>query len=203
MGGALPERPADAAPSFLVWADKDPSTAHLDRVQIVKGWVDAEGVSAERIYDVAASGERSVDPETGLYPPVGNTVNVPNASYENTIGAAHLEAVWTDPDFDPAQPAFYYVRVLEIPTPRMSTYDAKTLGIDAPEPASIQERAATSAIWYGWHQIAAMQPGRSRADSFSGRVNSGEESALKISRSGPGLLLRERDGASARLRRWW
>lgn len=148
MGGALPERPADAAPSFLVWADKDPSTAHLDRVQIVKGWVDAEGVSTERIYDVAASGERRVDPETGLYPPVGNTVNVPKASYENTIGAAHLEAVWTDPDFDPAQPAFYYVRVLEIPTPRMSTYDAKTLGIDAPEPASIQERAATSAIWY-------------------------------------------------------
>ncbi len=147
MGGHLPTRNG-SAPTFLVWADKDPSTAHLDRLQIIKGSIDSTGESYERIYDVAASGDRSRDPETDLFGPVGNTVDIPNASYTNSIGAAHLEAVWTDPDFDSARDAFYYVRVLEIPTPRMSTYDAKTLGIDAPEPATIQERATTSAIWY-------------------------------------------------------
>jgi len=154
MGGDLPARidsdamGPNAAPRFILWADKDPGSGNLDRLQIIKGWVDAAGKSAEQVYDVAASDERSRDPETGLFTSVGNTVDVPNASYTNTIGATHLEAVWTDPDFIPEHNAFYYVRVLEIPTPRMSTYDAKTLGIKAPEPATLQERAATSAIWY-------------------------------------------------------
>lgn len=147
MGGDLPRRNG-GSPTFALWADKDPSSAHLDRLQIIKGSLDAQGRSFERIYDVAASGDRQRDPETGLYSPVGNSVDIPSASYANTIGATHLEAIWSDPDFDPDRDAFYYVRVLEIPTPRMSTYDARTLGIEAPEPATIQERAASSAIWY-------------------------------------------------------
>ncbi len=148
MGGFLGERPDGATPRFLVWADKDASGANLDRLQIIKGWVDATGASHERVYDVAASADRTRDPATGLFESVGNTVDVAHASYTNSIGATHLEAVWTDPDFEPAQDAFYYVRVLEIPTPRMHVYDAKTLGIAPREPTSIQERAATSAIWY-------------------------------------------------------
>ena len=147
MGGDLPTR-SGSAPTFVLWADKDPSAAHLDRLQIIKGSLDAEGQSYERIYDVAASGDRMREKQSGLFESVGNTVDIPNARYTNTIGARHLEAVWTDPDFDPERDAFYYVRVLEIPTPRMSTYDARTLGIEAPEPATLQERAATSAIWY-------------------------------------------------------
>jgi hypothetical protein len=148
MGGFLPDRIGDAAPEFLVWADKDPAGANLDRLQIVKGWVDSEGLSHERVHDVAASPGRARHPQTGRFVPVGDTVDVENASYANTIGATHLEARWTDPDFEPDQDAFYYVRVLEIPTPRMSTYDAKALGIEPRAPATIQERAATSAIWY-------------------------------------------------------
>ena len=148
MGGTLPRRTSQEAPRFLVWADRDPAAANLDRIQIIKGWVDADGRSFERIYDVAASGDRRRNARTGLFEPVGNTVDVADASYTNTIGAAHLEAFWTDPDFEPDQAAFYYARVLEIPTPRLSTYDAKALGRPAPEPTTIQERAATSAIWY-------------------------------------------------------
>ena len=148
MGGFLPPRPEDATPQFLVWADKDPVGANLDRIQIVKGWVEADGVSRERVHDVAVAGTRAIDAETGLHEPVGNTVDVDEATWTNTIGAAHLSAHWIDPDFSPGQDAFYYVRVLEIPTPRMSTYDAKALGRAAPEPTTIQERAATSAIWF-------------------------------------------------------
>ncbi|MFK7895143.1 MAG: DUF3604 domain-containing protein [Myxococcota bacterium] len=166
MGGFLPARPrsattnnsdAGAAPQFLVWADKDPAGAHLDRLQIIKGWMTADGTSRERVYDLVASGDRSRDRETGLFETVGNTVDVPAATYTNTIGAAHLEAHWTDPDFDPDHDAFYYVRVLEIPTPRMSTFDAKALGIEAPEPATLQERATTSAIWYDQSGLNGMQ----------------------------------------------
>lgn len=157
MGGFLPPRPEGSTPQFLVWADKDPVGANLDRIQIVKGWVEADGVSRERVHDVAVAGKRAIDGETGLHEPVGNTVDVDEATWTNTIGAAHLAAHWIDPDFSPDQDAFYYVRVLEIPTPRMSTYDAKALGRAAPEPTAIQERAATSAIWFDASGASALR----------------------------------------------
>ncbi|MBW2275492.1 MAG: DUF3604 domain-containing protein [Deltaproteobacteria bacterium] len=150
MGGDLKKKPASAkAPTFAVWALKDPQSGNLDRVQIIKGW-SARGYSWEKVHDVALADGRKVDPKTGKAPPVGNTVDIKNASYKNTIGDSQLAAVWTDPDFDPSQHAVYYVRVLEIPTPRWSTYDAKALGIDPlPDvPAIIQERAWSSPIWY-------------------------------------------------------
>lgn len=149
MGGNLPKPPAGKAPTFAVAATKDSEGANLDRIQIIKGWV-KDGKALDRIYDVALSGDRKVDPVTGKAPAVGNTVDIKTATYTNDIGAAELSAVWTDPDFDPTQPAFYYVRVLEIPTPRWSTFDAVKLGI-APRKdveATIQERAWTSPIWY-------------------------------------------------------
>ena len=129
---------------------KDPISGNLDRVQVVKGWLDASGKAQERVYDVVWSGQRKLD-ANGKLPAVGNTVDVKTASYTNTIGAAQLATVWTDPNFDRNQRAFYYVRVLEIPTPRHSLYDAVALGIDVTEtkqPASIQERAYSSPIWY-------------------------------------------------------
>ena len=150
MGGDLRVMPDDAkAPSFLVYALRDPIGANLDRIQIVKGWLDKKGVTREKVYDVAWSGDR-VRGADGKLPAVGNTVDVANANWTNTIGASDLGTVWTDPDFDPAQKAFYYARVLEIPTPRWSTYDAFRFGIDLPEgaPATTQERAYTSPIWY-------------------------------------------------------
>jgi len=148
MGGDLAPRPEKAkAPTFLVQAEKDPDAANLDRVQIIKGWA-KHGQSFEKIYNVAWSGGRVVDQATGRLRPVGNTVDVANASYTNTIGTDKLSAVWQDPEFDPTLRAFYYVRVLEIPTPRWSAFDAKKLEITAPEPGSVQERAYTSPIWY-------------------------------------------------------
>ncbi len=150
MGGDLPARPASAsAPTFMVYALRDPIGANLDRIQIVKGWLGARGRTQERVYDVVWSGDR-VPGADGKLPPVGNTVDAANATWTNTIGAPELVAVWTDPDFDPAQKAFYYARVLEIPTPRWSTYDAFRFGIPIPEgaPVSTQERAYTSPIWY-------------------------------------------------------
>jgi hypothetical protein len=150
MGADLPKKPGKAkAPTFAVWALKDPQSGNLDRVQIVKGW-SARGYSWEKIYDVAWSDGRKPDAKTGKLPAVGNTVDIKNASYTNDIGDSQLAAVWTDPDFDPSQHAVYYVRVLEIPTPRWSTYDAKELGIEplSDVPATIQERAWSSPIWY-------------------------------------------------------
>jgi hypothetical protein len=146
MGRDLP--PGDAAtPSFAVWAIRDPDSGNLDRIQIIKGWVDERGKSHEQVFNVVWSGERSID-ASGKLPPVGNTVDATTATYRNTIGEEQLSAVWTDPEFDPEQEAFYYARVIEIPTPRWTTYDALKLGVPAPEPVSLQERAVTSAIWY-------------------------------------------------------
>jgi hypothetical protein len=157
MGADLPAKPKRAkAPTFAVWAIKDPDSGNLDRVQIVKGWQSA-GHGHEKVYDVAWSDNRKPDAKTGKLPPVGNTVDIKNASYENSIGDTQLSAMWTDPDFDETLHAVYYVRVLEIPTPRWSTYDAKTLGIEPPAgvPATQQERAWSSPIWYTPNPIIA------------------------------------------------
>lgn len=146
MGGVLRGQ-EEGAPRFAVWAARDPGSGNLDRIQIVKGFV-REGVAEERIFDVALGGEnRRTDDGVA---PVGNTVDLETASYANTIGAATLAAVWQDPEFDPASPAFYYVRVLEIPTPRWTLHDSVATGIPLPEgvPATLQERAFTSPIWY-------------------------------------------------------
>lgn len=139
----------DEAPSFLVHALMDPEGANLDRVQIVKGWIDAEGQTHERVYDVAWSDDREPGAD-GTLPPVGMTVDLTVPSYENSIGAPQLEAAWTDPDFDPAQGAFYYARVIEIPTPRWTAYDAVRYGAEMPDAAELitQERAYSSPIWY-------------------------------------------------------
>ena len=154
MGGTLsgdrdrPSPGANAAPRFVVVAAKDPIGANLDRIQVVKGWVDQHGKARERIYDVIASDGRQRNPQTNRVSPLESTVNTKTATYSNSIGANQLSVVWQDPDFDAKAEAFYYARVLEIPTPRWSTYDATKMGIDAPEPSAIQERAVTSAIWY-------------------------------------------------------
>ncbi len=149
MGGDLHPRQGDGAPTFMVYALRDPIGANLDRIQIVKGWLDAAGETQERVHDVAWSPGREPD-GAGKLPPVGNTVDVARANWTNTIGASELGAVWTDPDFDPAQRAFYYARVLEIPTPRWVVYDAFRFGVAIPEGAETtgQERAYTSPIWY-------------------------------------------------------
>jgi hypothetical protein len=150
MGGELSKKPGNAqAPTFMVLALRDAIGANLDRIQIIKGWLDDKGKTHERVYDVAWSGERKPD-ANGKLPPVGNTVDVKNANWTNTIGASELGTVWQDPDFDPGQKAFYYARVIEIPTPRWSTYDAFRYGLELPKdaPTSTQERAYTSPIWY-------------------------------------------------------
>ena len=150
MGGDLAKAPAGKAPTFLVAALKDPIGANLDRIQVVKGWVDAKGEVQEKVYDVAWSGDRKPDPKTGKVPSVGSTVDVENATWTNSIGAPELIAVWKDPSFDPALRAFYYARVIEIPTPRWTAYDAKRFG-NKPLPGTrmtITERAYTSPIWY-------------------------------------------------------
>ncbi len=150
MGGDLRTKPETAtSPNFMVYALRDPIGANLDRIQIVKGWLDADGKTQEKVYDVAWSDDRAVDSK-GKLPPVGNTVDAATANWTNTIGASELATIWTDPDFDVIQKSFYYVRVLEIPTPRWSTYDAFRYNIDLPKdaPVSTQERAYTSPIWY-------------------------------------------------------
>lgn len=148
MGGDLSTSAAGSAPTLLVAAIKEADGANLDRIQIVKGWVE-NGEQMEKIFDVALSDSRKPN-SSGAIEPVGNTVDVATASYTNDIGAAELTATWKDPEFDPAMPAVYYARVLQIPTPRWSTYDAAKLGVNVPDglPTSIQERAWTSPIWY-------------------------------------------------------
>lgn len=149
MGGDLPARAGASAPVFMVMAAKDPDGANLDRIQIIKGWLNADGETEEKIYDIALSDGRTVG-RNGAVPAVGNTVDIANASYTNTIGAVQLRRVWSDPDFDPARRAFYYARVLEIPTPAWQAYDTKIFGDKFPDsvPMSIQDRAYTSPIWY-------------------------------------------------------
>jgi hypothetical protein len=149
MGGSLREAGGEHAPRFLVAAMKDPVGANLDRIQIVKGWLDREENLRERVYDVAWSGGRQPDGQ-GKLPAVGSTVDLDGARYRNTIGAAELGTVWVDPDFDRHQRAFYYVRVLEIPSPRWVVYDRARLGVALPANATLvhQERAYTSPIWF-------------------------------------------------------
>jgi hypothetical protein len=149
MGGDLPARSGNGAPTFLLAALKDPFSGNLDRIQIVKGWLDSRGERHEKVYDVAWSGDRQIGRD-GKLPPVGNTVDVANATWTNTIGAPELITVWTDPDFDASQSAVYYARVLEIPTPRWTAYEAYRFGITLPDevPMITQERAYTSPIWY-------------------------------------------------------
>jgi hypothetical protein len=152
MGGDLPRAvSANKTPVFMVAAMKDPNAANLDRVQVVKGWVDGKGERQERIYDVAVSDDRNIDADGRCKIPVGDTVNIEAATYSNSIGAVELRAVWTDPDFDPSLSAVYYARVLEIPTPTWQAHDAKFYGFAMPEGTVLkhQERAYTSPIWYG------------------------------------------------------
>lgn len=150
MGGNLRARPEDAgSPSFLVYAIKDEIGANLDRIQMVKGWMDDDGETHEQVYNVAWAGDRRMSRD-GSLPAIGSTVDVENANWTNTIGSGELYTVWRDPDFNEGQSAFYYVRVLEIPTPRWSTYDAFRYGTELhPDaPTTTQERAYTSPIWY-------------------------------------------------------
>ena len=150
MGGDLRQAPAGKPPTFLVAALKDPIGANLDRIQVVKGWMDAKGELHEQVFDVAWSDNRKPDARTGKLPPVGSTVDVENATWTNSIGAPELITVWKDPGFDPAQRAFYYARVIEIPTPRWTAYDVKRFG-NKPLPGTrmtVTERAYTAPIWY-------------------------------------------------------
>ncbi|MDX1765238.1 MAG: DUF3604 domain-containing protein, partial [bacterium] len=151
MGGDLSKAPEGKAPTFLVGALKDPYSGNLDRIQIIKGWLDKEGKTREKVYDVAWGDAKTRQPGSdGKLPAVGNTVDVANATWTNTIGDPELITVWQDPDFDAGQRAFYYARVIEIPTPRWTAYDAKRFGVemDPDVPMITQERAYTSPIWY-------------------------------------------------------
>ena len=151
MGGDLRKAPkGKKSPTFMVYALRDPIGANLDRIQIIKGWLDIKGKTHERVYDVAVSGGRKIGSDGRCKTPVGNTVDIEAANWTNTIGASELLAVWTDPDFDPNQKAFYYARVIEIPTPRWVLYDKVRLGAEIPKGTQLvhQERAYTSPIWY-------------------------------------------------------
>jgi hypothetical protein len=181
MGGDLPEAKGKV-PSFVVWAVKDPADGNLDRIQIIKGWT-KEGQIFEKVFDVAWSGDRQPDPTTGKLPPVGSTVDITKATYTNDIGAVELKAVWTDPEFDASQHAFYYARALQIPTPRWSTYDAAKLGILPPDnaPATVQERAWSSPIWYTptASDAAKAEPGVTVADLIQGGATALNDDQLK------------------------
>jgi hypothetical protein len=150
MGGDLRNAPDGAAPGIMVRALRDPDGANLDRVQVIKGWIDAEGETFERVYDIAVSGDRMIGEDGRAREPVGSTVDIEAATFTNTIGAAALDGIWEDPDFDPTEDAFYYVRVIEIPKPRWTTYDAAFYDIPLPDsvPPTTQDRAYTSPIWY-------------------------------------------------------
>ncbi|TKB46448.1 DUF3604 domain-containing protein [Thalassotalea mangrovi] len=149
MGGDMVPAPGDTAPSLLISATMDPLAASLDRVQVIKGWVNDDGQAQEKIFNVAWAGDRQLDAD-GKLPAISNTVNLNTLQFDNSSGAKRLNKVWTDPEFNPEQRAFYYVRVLQIPTPRHTLYDAVALDVQHPEkyPATIQERAYSSPIWY-------------------------------------------------------
>ncbi len=150
MGGDLADAPKGKAPTLMIRALRDADGANLDRVQIIKGWLDKKGETHERIYDVAVSDGRKIGPDGRCKTPVGSTIDLENASYTNTIGEPFMAAHWVDPNFDPKQKAFYYVRVIEIPTPRWTAYDAKFFNVKMPEDTkmTVQDRAYTSPIWY-------------------------------------------------------
>lgn len=150
MGGELVQAPDNATPRLMVQALRDPDGANLDRIQVIKGWIDAAGETHERVYDIAVSGDRQIGPDGRAREAVGNTVNIEKATFTNTIGSAALSGFWQDPEFDASEDAFYYVRVIEIPKPRWTTYDAVFYGVPLPEtvPPSVQDRAYTSPIWY-------------------------------------------------------
>ncbi len=150
MGGELAQAPPNASPTLMITTAKDPNGANLDRVQVIKGWLQADGSLAEKVYDVAWSDDRTVDPASGRLALVGSTVDLDTATYTNDIGAVQLATVWRDPEFDPAVHAFYYIRILEIPTPRWTSYDAVRYGLKRPDdvPATTQERVYTSPVWY-------------------------------------------------------
>lgn len=150
MGGDLRKNTEGKAPAFMVYALRDPIGANLDRIQIIKGWLDKKGELHEKIYDVSVSGDREIGKDGRCETPVGNTVDLEAGTWYNTIGASELMSVWTDPDFDPEEKAFYYARILEIPTPRWVVYDKVRMGAKIPEGAKLigQERAYTSPIWY-------------------------------------------------------
>jgi hypothetical protein len=150
MGGDLSNAPAGESPTLMVRALRDADGANLDRVQVIKGWLDEDGETHERVYDIAVSDGRAIDNDGRARESVGNTVDIIEASYTNTIGDALLMGHWVDPDFDPGERAFYYVRVIEIPTPRWTAYDAKRFGISMPEEVrmTVTDRAYTSPIWY-------------------------------------------------------
>jgi hypothetical protein len=150
MGGDLAKAPDGKRFSMMIAALKDPDGANLDRIQVIKGWVDFAGNQHERIYDAAVSGDRTVGLDGRCKTPVGSTVDLKTATYKNTIGEAMLVSTWFDPDFDPSVPSFYYVRVIEIPTPRWTAFDAVRYAIEMPEEVTmvLQERAYTSPIWY-------------------------------------------------------
>jgi hypothetical protein len=149
MGGDLSKAPKGKSPSFLVAAVKDPDGANLDRVQVIKGWLDSKGEVHEKVYDVAASDNRMIL-KGKIQKNIGSTVDLKTATYKNTIGDAQLISQWTDPSFDPSVKSFYYVRVIEIPTPRWTAYDVVRLGseMSADVPMVLQERAYSSPIWY-------------------------------------------------------
>ena len=150
MGGDLSDAPQGKAPNFMIRALRDADGANLDRIQVIKGWLDSAGKTHERIYDVAVSDGRKIGSDGRARTPVGSTVNIADASYTNTIGEPFLAAYWVDPDFDAQQKAFYYVRVIEIPTPRWVAYDAKFFNTEIPADTkkTVQDRAYTSPIWY-------------------------------------------------------
>jgi hypothetical protein len=192
MGSDLPPG-SGKAPTFVVWALKDPTSGNLDRIQIVKGWA-KNGQSFEKVFDVVWSGDRKADRWTGKVPAVGNTVDVENATYTNTIGNTELKAVWTDPEFDPSLHAFYYARALEIPTPRWTTIQAKQLGVAPPQgiPATVQERAWCSPIWYTPSAEArkAAAPGTTVASLTQKGATALDDAALKNLITGKSIWVR-------------